>query len=162
MPDLHIHHDPLPTRARTGATYFVTWRLADAQAPLNAGERDLIVEALRHFGANRYELLAFVVMDDHVHVLVQPFRASPLEGVVHSWKSYSARVLEKRGRRAGVWAHGYDRRRIRGEPDYEEKLAHIRTNPQRRWPGARGYRWVWYDSGTTSLQPREPAHSSAS
>jgi REP-associated tyrosine transposase len=127
------------------AMYFITWRVHDATAPLHAEERELIVGTLRHFDTARYSLLAFVVMDDHVHVMLRPFGAFALERIVHSWKSYSAHVLQKRGRHGGVWARGYFHRAIRNESDYEEKLAYIRTTPQRRWPGVSGYPWVWYN-----------------
>ena len=128
----------------TEATYFITWRLHDATALLNAEERDLIVGGLRHFDMARYRLLAFVVMDDHVHVLLQPFRTFALERIVHSWKSYSAHIVQKRGRHGSVWARGYAHRVVRNESEYEEKLAYIRTNPQRRWPAVTHYPWLWY------------------
>jgi REP element-mobilizing transposase RayT len=146
MPDpLRTHHPPLPHGPTNDATYFITWRLQDGQPLLNVQERELIVGVLRHFDRARYGLLAFVVMDDHVHVLLQPFRSFALEGIAHSWKSYSAHVLQKHGRNGSVWARGYSPRIIRNESDYEEKLAYIRTNPQRRWPGVSHYPWVWYN-----------------
>ena len=146
MPDDHPRSDHCPAaRPRRGATDFITWRLDGTQAPLKVQERDLIVGALRHFDRARYGLLAFVVMDDHVHVMLQPFRTFALERIVHSWKSYSAHVLQKQGRQGRVWARHYFHRVLRTESDYEEKLAAIRTNPQRRWPGVSGYPWVWYD-----------------
>jgi len=151
MPDdqLHGYQRLRAPWSDVDAPHFVTWRLADVHEPLSVQERDLIVGALRLFDQARYGLLAFVVMDDHVHVLVQPLSGLSLERVVHSWKSYSSHVLQKRGRDGRVWAPGFFHSPIRNESDYEEKLAYIRTNPQRRWPGVSHYPWMWYRPGGT-------------
>jgi len=141
---LRSHPAHVPPGGGDDATCFITWRLRETQAGLSREERDLIVGALRHFDQERYCLWAFVVMDDHVHVLLRRFRAFPVERIVHSWKSYSTHILQKRGRHGSVWARGYSHRLVRNESEYEEKLAAIRTNPQRRWPSVTSYPWMWY------------------
>ncbi len=50
----------------------MTWRLVPSQAPLSEAERTLVYDAIMHFHGVRYEAVAGVVMDDHVHVLVHP------------------------------------------------------------------------------------------
>lgn len=101
-----FYRSRLPHVRIQGATYFVTWRLQKAQAELSEVERALVAESLRHFDGRRYLLHAYVVMNDHVHVLVEPRAAFRLESIVQSWKSFSAkrigtlRVTQRAGRDA--------------------------------------------------------------
>ena len=53
----------------------------------------LCEEALRFFHNDRYELLAWCVMPNHVHVLVQVW-ATPLSKMVQSWKRHIATEAE--------------------------------------------------------------------
>ena len=57
----------------------------------------LCEEALRHFHGERYELLAWCVMPNHVHVLVEVW-AWPLAKMVQSWKVFVARATRRLGR----------------------------------------------------------------
>ncbi len=50
----------------------------------------LVAGALKHFEGDRYELLGWVLLPNHVHVLVRPHGDRELEDVLHSWKSYTA------------------------------------------------------------------------
>ena len=142
MVDTRRRH--LPHWEGAGAVYFVTWSLARPQAALSEAERDVVVEALRHFVDDRYGLSAWVVMDDHVHVLVRPFHGWALSRILHSWKSYTAhQIVRAHGRSAPVWQdESYDRI-VRDEGELAKFTAYIVENPQRRWPTITGYRWVW-------------------
>jgi len=99
--------------------------------------------ALRYFDRDRYELLSFVVMDDHVHVLFTPADAYRLEELTHSWKSYSAHQLcTEHGRSAPVWqAESYDHV-VRDERALRETAQYIIANPERRWPWMTEYPWL--------------------
>ena len=81
------------------ATYFVTWRLGHGQPDLTPAERDDVAEALRHFNATRYKLAGYVIMNDHVHVVVEPADGERLEAIVHSWKSFTAHRFARAGSR---------------------------------------------------------------
>jgi len=130
-----------------GSIYFVTWRLAKAQPPLHSEERTLVVDAVRHFDGQRYDLLAYVVMDDHVHVLVYPHPDYPLSQLLHSWKSYTARRLQRpRQRVVPVWQDEYFDRIVRDESDLIEKAEYILGNPVKRWPEIQQYAWVGFGS----------------
>lgn len=71
--ELTAYRRKLPHLRMQGSVYFVTWRLAKTQPALHPEEKTSVVAAIRHFDGLRYELIAYVVMDDHVHVLVLPF-----------------------------------------------------------------------------------------
>ena len=93
--DLFIYKRRLPHWRMSGSVYFVTWRLDQDQPELIPLERDVIASNIKYFDKQRYDLFAFVVMPDHVHVLVQPRNDFLLNQVVHSWKSYSAYKLQR-------------------------------------------------------------------
>ena len=138
----------LPHWRASDATYFVTWRLAKAQSDLNPAERDLVASALARFEGSRYRLMAFVVMNDHVHALVSTMEPYRLESVVHSWKSFTAnRMQREHGHRARGWQDEYFDRIVRDEKELLQKFEYIRRNPWTRWPTLEIYNWVWPTDG---------------
>ena len=87
---LRIYRRDLPHLRLDGATYWVTWNLRRRQSPLRPAERAIVASTIRHFDGVQFDLHAFVVMDDHVHVVVTTTPGVALEAIVHSWKSFSA------------------------------------------------------------------------
>ena len=71
----------------------------------------IVVDTLRHFDRDRYVLDAFVVMPNHVHVLVQLAKDQVLADVLHSWKSFAAKAINRLLGKAGqLWQEeSYDR-----------------------------------------------------
>jgi REP element-mobilizing transposase RayT len=124
-----------------------TWRLSPNQPELAPVERDQVADALMHFDRQRYELAAYVVMNDHVHVLVRPIADYALEAVVHSWKSYTASQLLRAHKRVGlIWQDEYFDRIVRNADEFKQKFEYILFNPWKRWPQIREYQWVWSSS----------------
>ena len=56
---------------------------------------ELVSGALRHFDGTRYRLSAWVLMSNHVHVVVTPLPEVTLSSVLHSWKSFTAKEANK-------------------------------------------------------------------
>jgi REP element-mobilizing transposase RayT len=134
----------LPHLRIEGAIYFVTWRLRAGQSDLTEIERDQVVAAIRHFDGARYAPHAYVVMNDHVHVIVEPHEEVRPEAISQSWKSFTAsRFQREQGRQGAVWQDESFDRVIRDEVEYEQKRDYILNNPFRRWPEIEGYRWQW-------------------
>ena len=90
----------------------------------------MVAGALLHFDGERYRLLAWVVMPNHVHVLIETLPGFPLGDVVHSWKSYSAKqanqILAQTGR---FWQEEYFDRYIRDADHLREARRYIEQNP---------------------------------
>ena len=151
MHDFHIYRRKLPHWRAEGATYFVTWRIHHGQTELTESERTLVVSALWHFNDSRYRLHAFVVMNDHVHVLTTLKPCLVLESVVRSWKSFTANRMQKDTARLGsVWQDEYMDRIIRNEAEFIEKAQYILNNPRKRWPEITEYPWVGHEGETKS------------
>jgi REP element-mobilizing transposase RayT len=95
---------------------------------------DLVADSLKHFDGERYELLAWCVMPNHVHVLFFVPGAAELDRIVHSWKSYTAHRIG----RGVIWAREYFDRVVRGPRELERIRNYIHANPWRAglrdWP----------------------------
>jgi REP element-mobilizing transposase RayT len=87
-------------------------------------------KTLRFFDGERYALEAFVVMPNHVHVLVTPREEHGLSEILHSWKSYSAKEINKLVSRGGMlWQkESYDHL-VRSEEQFAHYRRYIRENP---------------------------------
>src|SRR5581483_788533 len=65
---------------------------------------EIVANALKQFHGERYWLDAFVVMPNHVHVLIQPRSGHSISSITHSWKSFSAHAINKAlGRKGELW-----------------------------------------------------------
>ncbi len=90
----------------------------------------IVEEAIRFFDGERYRLLAWCIMPNHVHVLFETYESHPVGGVIHSWKTYTARVINKHLRREGpLWQQDYFDRFIRDANHLENEARYIEGNP---------------------------------
>lgn len=100
--------------------------------------------AIRKFEGQRYELTAYVVMDDHVHALLSPLPPYELKAILHSWKPFTAHQMQHEHKRfEQVWQDEYFDRIIRDSREFAQKAEYILGNPQKRWPEVQDYPWVW-------------------
>ena len=76
---------------------------------------EVVANALRHFDGERYELQAWCVMPNHVHVLLFIAGHAHLDRVVHSWKSYTAHMIG----RGVIWAREYYDHVVRGPAEFD-------------------------------------------
>jgi len=96
----------------------------------DAGVASLVESALLHFDAQRYRLAAWVVMPNHVHLLLTPLPGHTLSSIMHSLKSYTAGEANKLLRRQGAfWQEEYFDRYVRDPKHYAQTLAYIEANP---------------------------------
>jgi REP element-mobilizing transposase RayT len=118
----------------------------------------VVQDALLHFDGDRYRLLEWCVMPNHVHVLVHCRKGTPLGGMVKSWKMHSSRrinqMLVKRG---SVWAMDYHDRYIRDLDHLANARSYIRRNPVKAGLCRNPEVWPWSSAGwpgTASFQTR--------
>ena len=90
----------------------------------------LTENALLHFDGQRYRLLAWCVMPNHVHAMIETHEGFPLPAVLHSWKSFIANQANKLlGRHGEFWQREYSDRYIRNAEHYQQAVAYIEENP---------------------------------
>ena len=95
--------------------------------PAHAG---IVEDALLYFDGQRYRLLAWAVMPNHVHVLVEPHAGHSLPELVQSWKSFSAKAFNHAlGRQGVLWQREYFDRYIRDEKHLHAVTDYIENNP---------------------------------
>jgi len=90
----------------------------------------LVQNALLYFDGQRYSLHAWVVMPNHVHVLVGLLEGFALADIVMSWKSYTAKEINKiLGRKGTLWQREYFDRFIRNADHFWRSVQYIEENP---------------------------------
>ena len=159
----------LPHLYKPGATYFVTFRLADAvipaaeRRPLHAPEAcqsidlldpaeivgaydppitlgscalgdhrvaTVVQNAMLHFDRQRYDLLAWCVMPNHVHSVFTPLAGSAPDGILHSWKSFTAHQVNRLLARSGsFWERESFDHLVRSIASLERFIRYVEQNP---------------------------------
>ncbi|HEY9871631.1 MAG TPA: transposase [Candidatus Obscuribacterales bacterium] len=90
----------------------------------------MVEGALLHFDGVRYCLHAWVIMPNHVHVLLTPCQEHSLSQVLQSWKSFTAKKANALLNRQGpFWQGEYFDRFIRSEKHFEAAVSYIENNP---------------------------------
>jgi putative transposase len=180
--EIRFTENLLPHWQQNGATYFVTFRLADSvpthlrtqweeeratwlrfhpepwdvgteleyhkrftgaiERWLDAGYGSCVLRqvdcarivdnALRHFDRQRLDLISSVVMPNHVHALLIQNAEHPLEDLLHSWKTFSSRNINRLvGRSGTLWQRSYFDRLVRDEKHFRNCGRYIRRNPEK-------------------------------
>jgi len=110
-----------------------------------------VIDNWRHHHGSAYWLHAWVVMPNHVHVLIEPLKGTTLPRIVHAWKSYSAKVILKTNAgeppalpaKRQLWQPDYWDRYIRNERHYRSTIDYIHQNPVKASLVARAEEWPW-------------------
>jgi len=119
----------IPSRAPRLGTFFIASATYNRrrlfQVPANA---ELFLETLQHYRhAGRYKLHAFVVMPDHVYLIVTP-QGITIERAMGLIKGgFSHRMASN----FPVWQRGYTDHRIRDAEDMETRRRYLHLNPVR-------------------------------
>jgi menaquinone-specific isochorismate synthase len=104
----------------------------------------IVKNALHHFQGQRYDILAWCVMPNHVHVVVRPHPGHGLPAILQSWKSFTANLINKSLDRTGtLWQAEYFDHLIRDADDLEHSIRYVLENPK----SAGLSDWAW--SGTS-------------
>jgi REP element-mobilizing transposase RayT len=163
----------LPHFDSAETTQFVTFRLADslpravaealAKLPDNLAETDhrldggfgscwlkqplvaeLVQDALVHFDGQRYRLLAWCIMPNHVHVVVEPISGHILGSIMHTWKSFTAKEANRiLGRNGPFWHKDYFDRFIRDEGHLARTIDYVENNPSKAGLVSVDTAWPW-------------------
>ncbi|MDR5729315.1 MAG: transposase [Terriglobia bacterium] len=121
-----------PRREESGdqhSVYFVSTQTAQRQ-PLFRHERwaQLMQETMLHYADKDFSLHAYVIMPDHLHILIAP--SETLEKAAQLIKGgFSFRAKRAFDWKFEVWQQGFTDHRIRNEEDWQQHLEYIRMNP---------------------------------
>ena len=116
---------------------------------------DEVEKALLHFDGVRYRLLAWVIMPNHVHALVETMPGFPLDGVIQSWKSFTAKQVNKILDRSGqFWMPDYFDRYIRNEKHLATVVDYIEQNPVKAGLVDSASEWRWSSAARNAVGMR--------
>jgi putative transposase len=138
--------------AAAGATYFFTVNLADRTSTLLVDHIEILREAVRKVRQARpFEIVAMVVMPDHVHAVWTlpegdadyPLRWSLIKAAfsrqVPKFEAVNASRRLKRER--GIWQRRYWEHQFRDDSDLAAHVAYIYMNPVKHGHVARAIDW---------------------
>jgi REP element-mobilizing transposase RayT len=95
----------------------------------------LLRESFHHLDGRKYELHAWCVMSNHVHLLIRPVKDADddyflVSSIVQSIKRFTAnRINRLLGREGRIWDDFYFDRIVRDGEDYENVVNYILMNP---------------------------------
>lgn len=90
----------------------------------------IVQDSILRFAGERFELGAWCVMPNHVHLLIKPNEGESLSAILQGMKSFSAKEANKLLRREGAFwqKESYDHI-IRDGEDFAKQTAYILRNP---------------------------------
>ncbi len=117
----------------TGArTFFVTTKTASGKRLLQSERNaELLIDVLRHYAReHKFEIHDFVVMPDHVHILVTVDGETSIEKAVQFIKGwFSYRLKKEFGYLGEVWQEGFSEVRVEDRASYLRHREYIAKNP---------------------------------
>ncbi|RCJ18664.1 transposase [Nostoc sp. ATCC 43529] len=149
-PKLKIFHRRLPHWELDGAVYFITFNTWE-KLELSLEAREIVFNSCLFFDKNRYQIFVFVVMTNHVHLLIQPLLKSEnefwsLSSIMKSIKGYSAKQIPKVMKHIGtVWQDERYDRIVRNDEEFQQYWEYIRQNPVKAGLSSRpeNYPFFW-------------------
>jgi putative transposase len=115
----------------SGWTYFVTTKAWNSSFLFQAVETAEIIVAkmMEYRDKGNYLLHDFVLMPNHLHVILTPSSAS-LEKCMQLIKGGSSFEIHKlRGSKSEIWQSGFHESRVTGPADYQKKRDYVWFNP---------------------------------
>jgi putative transposase len=128
-PSRNAGPDNIVSSART---FFVTTKTSQGR-PLLQSERNatLMIDVLRGYvAAGRFQLHDFVVMPDHVHLLMTVGADMTIEKAMQFIKGgFSYRLKKEYGYLGEVWQRGFSEERVENRESFFEHRRYIAANP---------------------------------
>jgi REP element-mobilizing transposase RayT len=121
---------------------------------------NIVEDSLLHGDGKRYRLLAWCVMPNHIHVLIETGSVYPVSAIVQGWKSYTARLINQHlGRSGSLWMRDYFDRYIRDDHHLAAVIAYIHSNPVKAGLVSLEQEWSYSSArlGATIGAPTSPS-----
>lgn len=132
--------------------------LQDYEPPIRLGScllaeaavAELVENAIRFFDGTRYELVAWCVMPNHVHVVFASRGGFEPDQILHSWKSFTAHAANKLLRRKGpLWERESFDHLVRNIGSLDRFVRYTEENPV--MAGLCRHPWEWSYSSAGRL-----------
>jgi putative transposase len=122
----------LTHRTGPGWTYFVTTKAWQNVAVFQVTEvaEILVAKLFEYRDKGNYLLHEFILMPNHLHLLLTPSSTTSLEKAMNLIKGGSSHEIHRvRGNAMQIWQSGFHESRVKDLNDYKIKADYIRFNP---------------------------------
>ena len=119
-------------RTSPGSTYFVTTKTWENRELFRLPENaNILIECLLSYrDRGAYALHEFVVMPNHLHILLTPSTETSLEKAMQLIKGGSSHEIHsRRGHKMQIWQPGFHESTVRDSRDFEMRRRYIHMNP---------------------------------
>lgn len=112
----------------------------------------LIADNLQFFNRTRYTLYAWVVMPNHIHVLLHPHPPFSLGKIIQSWKQFTSRRAKQLlpSIPSPFWQRESYDHLLRNSDDKTRIISYIHRNPVKARLCATETDWPWSSAGTST------------
>jgi len=148
-----------PKATTSGQAFVVMDRLLDhaTSGPLYLRQPEIariMVEAIRYRDPKQYEFHEFVVMPNHVHLLVTPHM--PVSGLMQSLKRFTARECNRIMGLTGqpFWQEESYDRLVRNQEEFAKIARYIEMNPVRAGLVTSPEEFLWSSVGPIANRPQ--------
>lgn len=105
---------------------------------------EFVQNALLHADGERYRLLAWCIMPNHVHVVVELVEGHLLGSLVQAWKSTASHLINRLVARKGrLWRREYFDRFMRDDDHLMTTIAYVEDNPVKAKLAKTAPEWTW-------------------
>jgi putative transposase len=135
----------LTHRTGPGFTYFVTTKCWESRAIFRVPENvQILIECmLRYRDHGAFLLHEFVILPNHLHLILTPDTHSSLERAMQLIKGGSSHEIHRRRElKLRIWQSGFHEESIRDAQDYARKSDYVRMNPVRAGLIERAEDWI--------------------
>ncbi len=103
----------------------------------------IVEESLLHRHGEHYEMRAWVVMPNHVHLLFK-VNEVPMGQLINAWKGYTAKKANQQlGRKGQFWQNDFWDTYMRDEEHEIRSRRYIESNPIKAKLAATAQEWPW-------------------
>jgi REP element-mobilizing transposase RayT len=109
----------------------------------NPAAAKIVEDNLRSYEGKRYQLRAWVLMPNHVHILFEVGDA-PMSKIIGSWKKHTARLIHRMLNRSGtLWAPDFFDTYMRSAEQERRAITYIEENPAKARLVQDPKNWLW-------------------
>jgi len=92
----------------------------------------IVIDAWKFYDGTAYDLYDWVVMPNHVHLMIRQYDGKNLGKIIGAWKGYTSKEIAKTfGFTSQIWMAGYWDRMIRDAKHFQIARDYILGNPEK-------------------------------
>jgi putative transposase len=144
LPSRGSHRLRIGRRSEPETLYFITTRtvreISILAEPPNA---EILLTSIRWMESiGKWHWLCYVIMPNHLHVVIELKQKGSLDDVLHDCKRYTSRQINKQaGRQGALWQDGYFDHRIRSYEKLEQIAFYCFRDPVNAGLAKEGKDW---------------------